>query len=72
MKKFEIGEYRKYLGESEVRYWIEKVTAKTVTVTIHKGDKYEKTKRCKVTDCGAFQYCEAFGMYLESDNDEIA
>ena len=34
MKKFEIGTYRTYAGTSEVRYWIEKVTEKTVTVTI--------------------------------------
>ena len=72
MKKFEVGEYRTDIGSSEVRYWIEKVTAKTVTVTIHKGSgRYEKTKRCKVVDCGVMQYCEAFGLYIESDHDKI-
>ena len=44
MKKFEIGTYRTYAGTTEVRYWIEKVTEKTVTVTIHKGGRYEKNK----------------------------
>ena len=71
MKKFEVGEYRTYAGTSEVRYWIEKVTAKTVTVTIHKGSRYEKTSRFKAVDCGVMQYCEAFGLYIESDNEKI-
>lgn len=71
MKKFEIGTYRTYAGTTEVRYWIEKVTEKTVTVTIHKGGRYEKTKRCKIVDCGKNQYCEAFGLFLESDDEKI-
>lgn len=70
MKKFEIGTYRTYAGTFETVYHIEKVTAKTVTVTIHKGGKYEKTKRCKIVDNGINQYCEAFGLYLESDDDK--
>ncbi len=70
MKKFEVGTYIKNDGTFEAVYHIEKVTAKTVTVTIHKGGKYEKSKRCKVVDNGSFQYCEAFGMYLESNDDK--
>lgn len=71
MKKFEVGGYVKYYGESEIYYWIEKVTAKMILVTIHKGSKYEQTKRFKVVDCGAIQHCHAFGMLLSSDDDEI-
>lgn len=72
MKKFEVGIYRTYIEEIEVHYWIEKVTEKTVLVTIHKGGKYEKTKRCKLVNNRINQYCEAFGMFLNSDNDKIA
>ncbi len=46
MKKFEIGIYKTYTGTIEVIYYIEKVTKKSVIVTIHKGGKYEKTKQC--------------------------
>lgn len=72
MKKFEIGTYRTYLGETEVIYHVEKVTAKTVVITIHKGGKYEKTQRCKIVENGINQYCEFKGMFFESDNDKIA
>lgn len=71
MKKFEIGTYKKYIGTFETIYHIEKVTEKTVTITIHKGGRYEKTKRCKIVDNGKNQYCEAFGMFLESDDDKF-
>lgn len=72
MKKFEVGTYKAYTGTFEFSYTVEKVTAKTVTITIHKGEKYEKTKRCKVVDCGNTQYCELNGLYLESDDNKIA
>lgn len=72
MKKFEIGLYKKYVnGTFEVVYHVEKVTAKTVVITIHKGGKYEKTKRRKIVDNGINQYCEFDGMFFESDNDKI-
>lgn len=70
MKKFEIGVYTKHLGASEVIYHVEKVTAKSVAITIHKGGKYEKTKRCKIEDCGAIQYCRFGNMIFESDNEK--
>ena len=41
MKKFEVGTYKTYAGTFEATYCIEKVTEKTVTVTIHKGGRYE-------------------------------
>ena len=71
MKKFEVGTYKTYAGTFETTYCNEKVTEKTVTVTIHKGGRYEKTKRCKIVDCGKNQYCEAFGLFLESDDEKI-
>lgn len=74
MKKFEIGTYRKYFTafDGDFSYTIEKVTAKTVTVTIHKGGKYEKSKKCKIFETGKSQYCEAFGFTFESDDEKIA
>ena len=36
MKKFEVGTYKTYAGTFEATYCIEKVTEKTVTVTIIK------------------------------------
>lgn len=72
MKKFEIGAYKTYLGETKAIYHVEKVTGKTAVITIHKGGKYEKTKRCKIVDNGINQYCEFEGMFFESDDDKIA
>ena len=71
MKKFEIGTQKTTVGTFETTYCIEKVTAKTVTVTIHKGGRYEKTRRCKIVDNGKNQYCEAFGLFLESDDEKF-
>ena len=68
MKKFEIGTYTTFVGTYEAVSHVEKVTEKTVTVTIHKGGKYEKTKRCKIVDNGKSQYCEAFGLFFDSDD----
>lgn len=52
MKKFEIGAYKTFIGSHEAVYHVEKVTSKTVVITVHKGEKYEKTKRCKIVDNG--------------------
>lgn len=72
MRKFEVGTYRTFLGTFETSYTIEKVTEKSVVVTIHKGGKYETTKRCKVINNGRFQYAEFNGFYIESTDERIA
>lgn len=72
MKKFETGTYRKYTGEITVDLTVEKVTAKTITVTVFKGKKHEKTKTFKTVDSGKVQYCLAFGILFESDDEKIA
>ena len=72
MKKFEIGTYKIHTGEIAVDFTVEKVTAKTVTVTIFKGKKNEKTKTFKTVDNGKNQYCMAFDILFESDDEKIA
>lgn len=72
MKKFEIGTYKTYAGTFETVYHIEKVTEKMAIITIHKGGRHEKTKRCKIINNGENQYCEFNGMYLNSDDEKIA
>lgn len=72
MKKFEIGTFKTYAGTFETTYTIEKVTARSILVTIHKGSRYEKTKRVKTIDCGKHQYAEVFGLYIESTDEKIA
>ena len=51
MKRFEEGTYKQHFTafDGSFEYVIEKVTAKTVTVTVHKGKKNEKTG--KGEDC---------------------
>lgn len=77
MKRFEEGTYRKYFTafDGSFNYTIEKVTEKTVTVTLHKGGKYEKTGRTKIVDCGINQYAVlnfASGLVIESDNEKVS
>ena len=77
MKRFEEGTYRKHFTafDGSFKYTIEKVTAKTVTVTIHKGEKYEKTGRAKIVDCGVNQYAVLNfdkGTIIESDDEKVS
>lgn len=72
MKKFEVGTYKTFVGNFETTYTIEKISKSYVTVTFHKGGKYEVTKKCRVIDCGNFQYCYFKEITLESTDDKIA
>lgn len=72
MKKFEAGIYKTFVGNIKTTYTIEKISKSFVTVTFHKGGKYEITKKCKVIDCGSFQYCYFKGIILESTDYKIA
>lgn len=77
MKRFEEGTYRQHYTafDGSFKYTIERVTEKTVTVTIHKGEKNEKTGRSKIVDCGKNQYAVlnfAKGLIIESDNEKVS
>ena len=77
MKRFEEGTYIQHFTafDGSFEYVIEKVTAKTVTVTIHKGEKYEKMGRAKIVDCGKNQYAVlnfAKGLVIESDDEKVS
>ena len=73
MSKYITGKtYKKYLNnDAIIDYKILGRTAKSVTVVIHPGSKYEKVKRLKVYVAGAFEQIKlAETIYGESD-DEI-
>ncbi len=77
MKRFEEGTYRQHYTafDGSFEYVIEKVTAKTITVTVHKGKKNEKTGKAKIVDCGKNQYAVlnfAKGLTIESDNEKVS